>query len=323
MDVQQPKLTSSELERGDDRLGEEKSMSGETIRVLVFGGTGVGKTSLCNTLTGTTRPTDGGARGVTSKTHVYAAFRHKGHAIQVVDTVGLHEAESGTVPPEQAALQLVDLLKSSKEGFHLLVHVAKAGRITKQHEEDYEFFVDKMTDRNIPVVLALSGCENEEPMDSWVHQNGRHFSKFSYRALLATCFAGGGNLEAHYAPLRVESRAKVLDAITTFALPQAWKLYGEGTGHSYKSKLAQVWNDFVELAGLPAKYRAKVNESAYEFLKRIGVPKELAELAIKHIPDLIDELPVPGRNVLKILVRKVLGRALKSAEQKPADRPST
>jgi len=53
----------------------------QTVRVLVFGATGTGKTSLCNVLSGRSRPTDGGAKGVTEKTHLYAAFEANGQKI--------------------------------------------------------------------------------------------------------------------------------------------------------------------------------------------------------------------------------------------------
>ena len=72
------------------------------LRVLVFGTTGIGKTSLCNALTGRSRPTGNGARGVTAKSHICAPFSYKGAKIQFIDTVGLHESSSGTVPAEDA-----------------------------------------------------------------------------------------------------------------------------------------------------------------------------------------------------------------------------
>lgn len=187
------------------------------------------------------------------------------------------------------------------------------GRITRQHDEDYEFFVNRMTRGKIPTLLVLTGCENEEPMNAWVQENGTHYAPFTYRRILATCFATGGALEAHFAPLRQQSGLAMLDAINECALPEPYKLYGTGTSDTFTSKLASLWNDFVELAGLPATYRAKVNESAYEFLKRIGVPEKLAEAAIKHIPDLIGDLPVPARRILKNIGRRVLEAVLRPA----------
>ncbi|WP_341909729.1 GTPase domain-containing protein [Polaromonas sp. YR568] len=283
----------------------------EHVRVLVFGGTGVGKTSVCNELAGRSRPTANDAQGVTSKTHIYGAFDYHGLAIELIDTVGLHEADSGTVPAENAVLQLAELLKHSREGFNLLIHVAKAGRLTKQHQEDYDFFVNRMTERKIPTLLVLTGCENERPMSAWVDRNRDHYRQFQYREMLGTCFASGGSLENHFASLREESRDVVLKQIRNTALPKSVRLYGEGTGITASEFLAKLWNNFAELAGLPAKLRVKTNESVYSFMKRIGVPKKIADLAIQHLPDLIDYIPLPGpKGLIKRGIKILLGKIL-------------
>jgi GTP-binding protein EngB required for normal cell division len=287
----------------------------DRVRVLVFGATGVGKTSVCNTLTQGSRPTDSGPRGVTSKTHVYKSFKHQGRSIELVDTAGLHEAASGTVPTEQAAMQLVELLSHSKDGFTLLVHVARAGRITKQFEDDHEFFVRRMTDGKIPVVLVLTGCENEDPMQEWIYKHGKHFAHLQYKDAIPSCYARGGKLEKHFAPLREQSRMALLDSIVSRALPSPVLLYGNGTSITLPQLVAKLWNDFVDITGLPEKYRAKVNESAYQLLRRVGVPKSLADAAIAHIPDLVEEvvgkftMPWIGKTA-KAAVRKLLERVL-------------
>ncbi|MER2625802.1 MAG: GTPase domain-containing protein [Accumulibacter sp.] len=268
------------------------------IRVLVFGATGTGKTSLCNTLTGRKRPTDNGARGITAKSHLYPAFQTDDCRIEIIDTVGLHESSHGTVPAEQAVVELIDLLEKARDGFSLLVQVTRASRITNEHDEDYKFFVEKMTQGNIPVILAVTGCENEYPMTSWVDRNQEAFSRFAYKELVPTCFASGGPMEEFFAPLRLQSREHLLGSIIHNALVEPRKLYGTGTSSSFNQSLTRIWNEFVAVTGLPKKYRRQVNESAYTLMKRLGVPQAIADTAIKHIPDLLEELgnksPVPG-----------------------------
>ena len=282
------------------------------IRVLVFGATGSGKTSLCNVLTGRTRPTDNDARGVTSRSHSYAPFEAQGHRIELIDTVGLHESTEGTVPADKAIIELVELLEKARDGFSLLIHVTRATRITKEHEDDYAFFVKKMTQGRIPVILAVAGCENEQPMGAWVERNHQAFSSYRYRELIPCCFASGGPLEGHFVPLREESRDALIKSIVLNALREPEKLYGEGTGSSFNEALSRIWNEFVEIAGLPQKYRRRVNESAYDLLKRMGVPKALCDAVVAHIPDLLQEIgnrvPVPfvGR-LLKFVAEKALG----------------
>jgi|GEM_PF-3239282 len=285
----------------------------KNIRVLVFGATGTGKTSLCNTLTGKVRPTDNGARGITAKSHLYPPFRNGDCKIEIIDTVGLHESIHGTVPADQAVVELIDLLEKARDGFSLLLHVTRASRITKEHDEDYKFFVEKMTQGNIPVILAVTGCENEHPMTSWVERNQEAFTRFAYKELVPTCFASGGPMEAFFAPLRLQSREHLLVSIMQNALVEPGKIYGAGTSSSFNGALTRIWNEFVTVAGLPDKYRRQVNESAYALMKRLGVPQAIADGAIKHIPDLLEELgnktPVPGGGkVLRILSELFLNR---------------
>ena len=283
----------------------------KTIRVLVFGATGTGKTSLCNTLTGIFRPTDNGARGITAKSHVYEPFQAGDCKIEIIDTVGLHESARGTVPADQAVVELVELLENARDGFSLLVHVTRASRITKEHDDDYKFFVEKMTQGKIPVMLAVTGCENEHPMNAWVQRNQEAFSRFSYKELVPTCLASGGPMEEFFAPLRTESRDQLLRSIIENALAEPIKLYGAGTNSSFTEALTRIWNEFVMVAGLPEKYRRQMNESAYALMKRLGVPQAIADAAIKHIPDLLEELgnktPVPhGGKIIRKLSELVL-----------------
>ena len=265
-------------------------MSDSTIRVLVFGGTGTGKTSVCNALTGRSRPTGNGAVGVTSKSHLYNAFGYEGKKVRLFDTVGLHESSFGTVPAEEALSQLVELLTRAKEGFSLLIHVARASRITKEQEDDYKFFVEKLTQGNIPVLLVLTGCENEDPMTAWLDRNRASYERFNYKDMIATCFLTGGKFETHYAPLRVESTEQVLRAIVTNALSEPYRLYGEGTGSTFSQTLKRVWNEVVDWVGLSDEWRGKVNESGFELIKRLGLSEEVAKLAKRHIPDIAQEL---------------------------------
>ena len=229
------------------------------LRVLVFGATGVGKTSVCNVLTGGNRPTSNGPLGVTAKTHLYAPFQFGDFRIQLTDTAGLHESSGGTVPPDQAVMQIVELLQNSAEGFHLLLHVARASRLTKEQEEDHDFFVRKLTDGRVPTLLVLTHCENEDPMSAWVDRHASAFASFGYADLVPGCFASGGKLEEHYSPLRASSREEVLKQIVRRALPQAHLLYGGGTGRSMMDVVFDLWNRFVELANLPREYRRRTN----------------------------------------------------------------
>lgn len=277
------------------------------IRILVFGATGVGKTSLCNALAGGRRATDSGPLGVTAKSHLYAPFSVGDAVIEVVDTVGLHESVHGTVPPDQAVQQLIDLLQKSKDGFSLLVHVTRASRITQSHDQDYEFFVEKLMQKKVPVLLAVTGCENEDPMTNWVERHHQAFDRFGYAELISTCFASGGPLEAHFSSLREQSRGALVAAVLKHAPVAPVLLYGESTGSTFTDRLTHLWNEFVDIAGMPQKYRREVNESISSLLKRLGVSKQIRDALTTHIPDLLPGPPV-ARHVVRAVLHKVMDK---------------
>lgn len=267
-----------------------------TYRVLVFGSTGTGKTSLCNELTGNEMPANSSARGNTFETHTFPPFEEQGNTFILTDTVGLNESSRGTVPAGEAAEQLVKLLAESRDGFSILVHVFRIPRITDAHDRNYEFFVNEMTQRSIPVILVATGCENEQPMSAWGDANSRVFAEsgFDYRAIVATCFSKGGKFERSYAPMRRKSRQDVLGAIVRHSLREPQAIYGTEATGGFDQVLTRIWNKFIDIAGLPQKYRKKLNESGVQLLIRLGVPRVVAEKAAEHIPELVSKGLVVG-----------------------------
>ncbi|WGZ95065.1 MAG: GTPase domain-containing protein [Candidatus Thiothrix putei] len=250
------------------------------IRALVFGSTGTGKTSLCNAVSGIDYPAESNARGVTFQSNTYPSFSYEEKEIIITDTIGLDESSSGTVLPHEAIQQIVKLLKASKHGYSLLIHVMKAPRITQSHVKNYDFFVDKLTGKKIPVILVVTGCENEDPMNSWVDKNGGEFIKdnMEYTQIHATCFAKGGRLESAYKELRDESKDLILKSILKNSLSTPYLLY-ENRGDAEKL-IIKLWNSVCGFFGLD-KHRAELGDGIYDILLRIGVGQNIAESLAK------------------------------------------
>lgn len=248
------------------------------FKVLVFGSTGSGKTSLCNAVSGQSYPTASSARGVTFQSTMYPPFRSNGNWYSLTDTVGLNESSDGTVSSDESIAQIIKLIHNSRDGYNLLVHVMRAPRITQSHVDNYKFFSEKLAGSNIPTILVVTGCENEEPMDAWARKNSKEFQKggMNYVGIFATCFAEGGKLEAAYAPLRKESSKLVLKAIAANALSSPHKIYE--TRADLETLVKQLWNSFCDFAGLGEKYRVQASEGAYHLLVRLKVPENIARI---------------------------------------------
>ena len=252
------------------------------FRVLVFGSTGSGKTSLCNALTGQQMPVSDRAKGVTFESYVYAPFEVSGHQFIVTDTVGLNESDKGTVPSGAALKQLVKLLRDSPEGYNLLIHVMRIPRITKTHHDNYEFFVKTITENRVPTILVATGCENVEPMTAWADRNAATFATdgLLYKEVVASCFAEGGRFEESYARLRAESRAAVLTAVFKHGLPEPAKIYEGGAG--LVTAIKRAWNWFCHWVGA-ATWSVIANTAIYELLKRLGLTHDEAEKLAKEL----------------------------------------
>jgi len=253
-------------------------------RVLVFGSTGSGKTSLCNALSANHRmPVSDSAVGVTFNTYVFPPISMgKTGQLVLVDTIGLNEGDKGTVSHASAAENLVRLIRESKDGYNLLVHVMQGPRITKALVDNHELFVKKICEDRIPCILVVTRCENSDPMQSWVKSNKLSFDEqgLVYPQIVASCFAEGGPLEAVYAPLRVKSTQAVKQAIRKHALKEPLPLFSDGQG--FLAVLRRTWNWLCDVVGSP-KMKFVVHEGVFQVLVRLGLPQSIARALAKGI----------------------------------------
>ncbi|KAF8444879.1 P-loop containing nucleoside triphosphate hydrolase protein [Boletus edulis BED1] len=150
-----------------------------TQNIVVFGESGVGKSSLINLIAGRSiAATSSGAKGCT--------FRHKKYELQVDDTpyaiwdtAGLDEGAFGTVPAEIAEVHLKQLLHdlTRANGIHLLVYCVRASRLRKTLLSNYNLFYSAICRKKVPIVAVVTGLENyEEEMQDWWAANETEFA---------------------------------------------------------------------------------------------------------------------------------------------------
>lgn len=261
---------------------QEQRMS-KPIRVLVFGTTGTGKTSLCNALTGENQKVSDAAEGVTFESSTYKEVEiSDGKSLIITDTVGLNESDKGRVPSKNAVKALIKLLRESEEGYNLLIHVFRLGRITQTEENNYEFFVRTISESKIPAILAVTGCENVDPMSKWKDENGHIFKErgLKYENIICTCFASGGRLESVYKGLRDESYELLIGAIKTYAAKEPIKLYS--TYQGFIATVKRAWNWFVGWLGFD-NLMFQVNEALIQLLIRIGFTRDEANEFVNQV----------------------------------------
>jgi hypothetical protein len=146
--------------------------------VIVFGESGVGKSSIINMLDGDKKAMVGNrAAGVTFSSSPYERIL-LGKPFTIFDTVGLNEGSMGTVKPKDAVEQSYRLISRLGDGVGLLVFVLRAPRIKRTSEANYRLFFEIFCRKKVPVVIIITGLEGAEDMDEWWIQNKGEFDKY-------------------------------------------------------------------------------------------------------------------------------------------------
>ena len=246
-------------------------------RVVVFGSSNVGKTSMLNALTQHDKTVSNAAIGTTFSTVKFPICERNGILYEFLDTAGLNEAEGGLVSHEQSCNNIFNLVSECIEGFNLLILVVRIGSILQADKDNYEIFCSELANNRIPVLCVITGCENEEPtMMSYAERNQIHFSAkdMNFSAAVSTCFAKGGRLEHMYQPLREQSTKEVWSAIeqTASAVPiLTVERSPEGMRHTF----TRVWNYFCGWIRKPDwQMELPHCTKIYAILDRMGIKDE-------------------------------------------------
>lgn len=147
--------------------------------VVIFGDSGSGKSSVINAIAQTQiAKTSSSATGCT-----FAYERHRveisGQTFVLFDTAGLNEGTAGTVPAAKAEENLKSLLNElmspKSDGIGLLVYCVRSTRARRALIRNYNLFYSAICRKKVPIVVVVTGLENEPDMESWWDANGKEF----------------------------------------------------------------------------------------------------------------------------------------------------
>jgi len=244
-------------------------MSQEFVpNIIVFGETGVGKSSVINILDGPDQVlanVGNAARGV-STTDIRYTKTIRGSDFNVFDTVGLNEGKAGTVTPRDAIERLYNLICHLDDGISLLVFVVRASRVTYATQQIYKMFYDIICNKEVPMVIVLTGLELEQDMDGWFHRNREAFDKggmiFQGSACI-TATQGIVNGRTLYGDAYKQSKEKVERLIYESYTMAPWKV-------PRRSWFADVVARVADMLGLKA---IGFDTDLYKLLMSCGVPE--------------------------------------------------
>jgi hypothetical protein len=170
----------------------------------------------------------GGRSATVGSGHKGVTFQHdcyekviRGHHLNIFDTVGLNEGVSGTTPASEAIRGLYRLMRGLDNGVSLLVYVVRGPHPTSSMRKNYMIY-EMFCEKKVPIVLVITGLEQEEDMDDWWKVNEAKFVKegmtFSGAACI-TAIKGRNNMLAQEFE---ESREKVEKLILDHCAETPW-----------------------------------------------------------------------------------------------------
>jgi len=113
----------------------------------------------------------------------------------VWDTPGLNEGERGTVPARKALDNLLNLTR--KTGVNLVIYCIRAGRLPDIIRVNFDSYWRIICDTKVPIILVVTGVEQELSPDDWWKRNGRWFKRGRMTFNGQVCVALKGDPEAY------------------------------------------------------------------------------------------------------------------------------
>lgn len=138
------------------------------------------------------------------------------------DTPGLNEDERGTVRSEDVYSNLMTLAQSP--GLNLIVYCIRASRFTEAVKVNYDLFWRIICDKEVPIVLVVTGLEQEENMDNWWPRYKGDFGRMEMKFRGEACITTTRGRDDVYAAEYQQSRDKVWDLVQRCCADKAWRM---------------------------------------------------------------------------------------------------
>jgi len=164
------------------------------FNIILFGETGVGKSSLINLIAGKeVAPVSGDTDACTMFYRPFS-FQVYGIPYTIWDTRGFSEAdtEMGANAYLIAVEQAYNLIRelSASGGVDLLVLCHREGRITTTTRNNYRLFYEVLCETKVPIAIVITYLERHAQMEDWWEKNAEVFKKHEMSAATHACVTG-------------------------------------------------------------------------------------------------------------------------------------
>ncbi|KAG1720689.1 P-loop containing nucleoside triphosphate hydrolase protein [Suillus paluster] len=187
--------------------------------ILIFGETGVGKSSLVNLMAGeAVAPTSPDVGRCTMHSQDYTV-EFGGESYKVFDTVGLEEPQLGIkqyLYSVENASKLIQNL-DRRGGIDLLLFCVRAGRLTTTVKRNYRLFHEFLCEKKVPIVVVITNLEREESMEDWWKRNHDIFDRGNIHVAGHACVTAADKQTLKHPHLYDESRVIIRNLVKEHA----------------------------------------------------------------------------------------------------------
>ncbi|KAF9237153.1 P-loop containing nucleoside triphosphate hydrolase protein [Melanogaster broomeanus] len=165
---------------------------GTPINIILFGDTGVGKSSVINLIAGRmVAEVSQGAVACTKFSKEYL-LDVDGRRYSIWDTVGVDDRDMGTNGYLNAIEKAHELIQhlSQEGGVDLLLFCIPGNRITVSMQSNYRLFYEVLCGSAVPISLVITHLEREPDMDAWWSRNSNILEKYGIKGARHACVTG-------------------------------------------------------------------------------------------------------------------------------------
>lgn len=235
---------------------------------IIFGEAGVGKSSVINMLFDNyTAEISDSVIGCTFHPKLCRG-QCKGYPLNLYDTAGLDECDSGSVKADAAVENLTQFVKNLQEDIDLLIMCVKNGRISRTILHNYQLLYDQLFDRHVPILLVVTHCELENPIDAWKVNNESVLKtrfKMEFSDVICVTTVNEGKYGARFREKYELSRATLCHSIARHLLKKI--LVREGITGSITIKMKRIWNILACYFGFP---KIALHRKLYSIFQEFG-----------------------------------------------------